>query len=107
MFFAKGAMLLLATFLENPFIKRDHPPLGGVSQLSAVLGTIYNLIGWVGFINMLKGFKELSDTLQYCGSTELILVLPALRNHPEDVACYIHVIKGSYTTFIGFTAFEE
>ncbi len=44
-------MLVLAMFLGNPFTKGDHLPLGEVSPLSSVLGPIYNLVGWVGFLN--------------------------------------------------------
>jgi hypothetical protein len=69
---------------------------------------ISNLISGEGSFDVLKGkgFQYLPDALLYCGSSELILVLPVPRNHPENVACQIGVIK-DLTTFVDFAAFEE
>jgi len=57
--------------LGNPFVKGDHLPLGRVDWFSAALGPFMILVSRKDFLEAFQGFKELSDTLWYCGFTEL------------------------------------
>ena len=58
-----------------------------VAWFSAIFRPFMNCVGQVGSLNALWGFKELPDTLWYCGFIELVLVLSIPVDHHEDVAC--------------------
>ncbi len=94
MFLAERTVLLCAASLQNSVTKGDHLLLRQVARLGYILGSFSNLLVWVGLFNVFKDFKKFPDTLWYQSFTELILVLLVPRNHPEDVACQVSIIKG-------------
>ena len=67
--------VILLMFLINSVINEDHLPFGRVAGFSAALGTFTILVNWIGLLDMFLGFKELHDTLWYCHTTEVALVL--------------------------------
>lgn len=79
--------VVLLMFLGNSVINEDHLPFGRVAGFSAALGTCTTLVNWIGLLDVFLGFMALHDTLWYCHTTELVLVLLVTRNHPEYVAC--------------------
>ena len=75
MFLAERTVLLGAPFLWDPVTNGVHLPHGQVARLGGILGSVANLLGWVGLSNAFKDFKKFPDTLWSQSSTELILVL--------------------------------
>ena len=55
------------------------------------------LLGWEGLFDALKHLEQFSHTLGHSTAREFVLVLPLPGNHPEDVTCYVGVIKGLYS----------
>ncbi len=54
------------------------------------------LLSWEGLFDALQRHKLFSHTLGHSIARELVLVLPLLRDHPEDVTRKVRVIKGLY-----------
>ena len=68
-------------------LKQQPPPIIMVrSQPEHILDYIFMISVDFYFLGAFQDFKELPDTLWYCGSIELVLVLTVPRKHPEDVA---------------------
>jgi hypothetical protein len=105
MFLAERAIFLGTASLRDSFNKGDHLPFGCVTRFGGILGPFSNIIGQIGFLDAFNKFDKFPDTLRYQSSTELVLVLPVPRNHPEDVAGYA-TSKGP-TTLVEFAAFEQ
>ena len=93
MFLTERTVLLCPASLWNPVTKGDHLPLRQVARPGCILRSFSNLLSQVGLLDTFKDFKKFPGTLWYQGSTELILVLPVPRNHSEDVACLVSIIK--------------